>query len=287
MALQFKRGYELRLVNPDGRVVTSTELRVKFEITKDLFGYPNLGKIAIYNLSLDRAVEISEEFTTVELKAGYANTLVLLFKGDIRNVVNRREGVDTITEIFAGDGDRPVRKTKFSKTFAPGTPILQMVKEVASSFNIPSAKLDGINSIQSNLNGITMSGSTKDLLNKLSDDYNFYWSIQDGQFTTQSRDGYDSANAVTVITRATGMIGSPAITEIGADVRTLLNPDLHPYRAFKIETPNVDVSVGNLFFRNANSIPTLGVGLFRVNKVIHLGDTRGPDWSSNLVGRRL
>jgi hypothetical protein len=287
MALQFKRGYELRLVNPSGRVVTSTELRVKFEITKDLFGYPNLGNIKIYNLTTDRAVEISEEFTTVELKVGYQNTLALLFKGDIRNVINRREGVDTITEIFAGDGDRPVRKTKFSKTFAPGTPILQMVKEAAASFGIPNAKLDGIDSTQSNLNGITMSGSTKDLLNKMSDDYDFYWSIQDGQFTTQSRDDYDRINAVNIITRATGMIGSPAITEIGADVRTLLNPDLQPYRAFQVKTPNVDVSVGNLFFRNKKSIPTLGEGLFRVNKVIHSGDTRGPDWVSSLTGRRL
>ena len=54
MSRQYKRVYELNLISPSGKVVTSKDLKVDFEITKDLFGYPNLGRIALYNLSLDR-----------------------------------------------------------------------------------------------------------------------------------------------------------------------------------------------------------------------------------------
>ena len=81
------------------------------------------------------------------------------------------------------------------------------------------------------------------------------------------------------------MIGSPTITELGADVRTLMNPRLNPYRAVQITTPDAEINVGNLFFRT--KVPTLGTGLFRINKVIHTGDTRGNDWTSAITGRRF
>jgi len=285
MSRQFKRAYELKLINTDGRVIISKDLRVNFEITKDLFGYPNLARISVYNFSLERVNEISEEFTNVEFKAGYADSIVTIFKGDIRNIVNRRDGVDTITEFYAGDGERVTRESYFSRTYSGGTPLKQVVNDLASNFNIPKAQLDGLDSVRKSLKGLSFSGPTKEILNKLSDDYGFYWSIQDGQFVTQDRDKADLENEVTVVTRSTGMIGSPSVTEIGADVRILLNPDIQPYRAFKIETPNFEVNVGNLFFRK--QIPTLGEGLFRVNKVVHSGDTRGTDWFSSITGRRL
>jgi len=285
MSRQFKRAYELKLINTDGRVIISKDLRVNFEITKDLFGYPYLARISVYNFSLERVNEISEEFTNVEFKAGYADSIVTIFKGDIRNIVNRRDGVDTITEFYAGDGERVTRESYFSRTYSGGTPLKQVVNDLASNFNIPKAQLDGLDSVRKSLKGLSFSGPTKEILNKLSDDYGFYWSIQDGQFVTQDRDKADLENEVTVVTRSTGMIGSPSVTEIGADVRILLNPDIQPYRAFKIETPNFEVNVGNLFFRK--QIPTLGEGLFRVNKVVHSGDTRGTDWFSSITGRRL
>ena len=285
MGLQFKRNYELNLTSPDGKVVTSRDLRIVFEVTKDLFGYPNLATISLYNLSLQRISQITEEFTGVELKAGYQGVNTLLFKGDVRNIVNRRDGTDTITEFFAGDGERKIRETKFSKTFASGTSVKQMVLDMAGSFGIPKAKMDGLDVSRATLNGASFSGSTKDLLDKLGDDYGFYWSIQDGQFVTQGRDSYDESNRKIIITRSTGMIGSPSITELGADVRTLLNPEYQPYRLIEIKSPNAEIKVGNLFFRK--NPPTLGSGLFRINKVTHKGDSRGNEWSSSIVGRRV
>jgi hypothetical protein len=285
MALQFKRAYELNLINPEGRVITSRDLRITFEIEKNLFGYPNLAKIVVYNLSVPRATEISEEFTDVELKAGYGTNVITLFRGNIRNIENIRASVDTLTTIYAGDGEKPIRETNFTKTFAPGTSLSQMVNEIADAFGIPKAKLDGIQGKVRNLNGLSFSGPAKELLNKLSDDYGFYWSIQDNQFVTQDRESYDDANTVIEVNKNTGMLGSPTITEIGANVKILLNPDAQPYRAFRIESTSAQLAVGNLFFRK--DLPTLGEGFFRINKVTHNGDTRGNNWYSTLEGRRI
>ena len=285
MAQQFKRVYELNLTSPSGKVVTSTELKISFEITKDLFGWPNIAKILLFNLSRARTLEISEQFSLVELKAGYVGNLITIFKGEIKNIINRRESVDTITEIYAGDGEKPIRESNFIKTFAPGISVKQIVTEISDTFGIPKAKLDGLDSSRTNLNGATYSGASKDILDKLSDDYNFYWSVQDGQFVTQARDGADTANKTIVITRSTGMVGSPSVTEIGADVQTLMNPNIQPYRVVEIKSPTAEIAIGNLHLRR--QLPTLGAGLFRVNKVIHSGDTRGNNWFSSIVGRRL
>lgn len=285
MASQFKRGYRLSVVTPEGRALVITDLRVRFEITKDLFGYPNLGDIQVYNLSRDRVTAISQEFTLIELQVGYGGALDTVFRGDIRNIVNRREGVDTITQFYAGDGEQATRRARIAKTYAAGTPLKQIVKEIAETFKIPTAKLDGIGTTRTNQRGQTIASASKDAMDKLADDYNFHWSIQDGELVTQDRDSYDKDNTVFKITRSTGMIGSPTITELGADVRTLLNPRLNPYRAIQIETPDAEINVGNLFFRT--KIPTLGTGLYRVNKVIHTGDTRGNEWTSAITGRRF
>lgn len=285
MSAQFKRGYKLSVVTPEGKALVITDLRVRFEITKDLFGYPNLGDIQIFNLSRDKVTAISQEFTLIELQVGYGGGLDTVFRGDIRNIVNRREGVDTITQFYAGDGERATRDARISKTYAAGTSIKQIVKEIAETFKIPTAKLDGLNTTRTNQRGQTIASASKDAMDKLADDYKFHWSIQDGELVTQDRESYDKDNTVFNINRSTGMIGSPTITELGADVRTLMNPRLNPYRAVQITTPDAEINVGNLFFRT--KVPTLGTGLFRINKVIHTGDTRGNDWTSAITGRRF
>ena len=285
MALQFKRGYELRVVTASGKALVIKDLRIKFEISKDLFGFPNLGDIQIFNLSRDKITSMSEEFTLVELLVGYDGVLDKVFRGDIRNILSRRDGVDTITQIFAGDGEKATRRGVLSKTFASGVSLKKIIKEMAASFNIPTAKLDGLDTTRTNQNGFTLSGPTSDLMDKLGEDYSFYWSIQDGELVTQDKDSYDKDNRVFNIDRSSGMIGSPTVTELGADVRTLLNPKINPYRAIQITTPDAEVNVGNLFFRT--NIPTMGTGLFRVNKVVHAGDTRGSVWSSTITGRRF
>ena len=285
MSAQYKRGYKLSVVTPEGKALVITDLRVRFEITKDLFGYPNLGDIQIFNLSRDKVTAISQEFTLIELQIGYGGALDTVFRGDIRNIVNRREGVDTITQFYAGDGERATRDARLSKTYAAGTSIKQIVKELAETFKIPTAKLDGLDTTRTNQRGQTISSASKDAMDKLADDYKFHWSIQDGELVTQDRESYDKDNTVFNINRSTGMIGSPTITELGADVRTLMNPRLNPYRAIQITTPDAEINVGNLFFRT--KIPTLGTGLFRINKVVHTGDTRGNDWTSAITGRRF
>ena len=93
---------------------------------------------------------ISQEFTLIELQVGYDGALDTVFRGDIRNIVSRREGVDTITQFYAGDGEQATSAAVISKTFAGGTPLKQIAKELAATINIPTATIDGLDTNHTN-----------------------------------------------------------------------------------------------------------------------------------------
>ena len=88
-----------------------------------------------------------------------------------------------------------------------------------------------------------------------------------------------------LISAVTGMINSPIVTEIGADVTTLLNPNLIPNSAFIIESVNADIQLGNLFFRDVKR--TTAEGLYKVQEVTFKGDSREGEWVSTVKGRIL
>jgi len=86
-----------------------------------------------------------------------------------------------------------------------------------------------------------------------------------------------------LVNAATGMLGSPTVTEIGADVMTLLNPRMLPNKAFKIESVNTDIQLGNLFFRNVKR--TNAEGTYKIQEVTFKGDSREGEWTSAVKGR--
>lgn len=79
------------------------------------------------------------------------------------------------------------------------------------------------------------------------------------------------------------MIGSPERTDIGVTVNNLLLPELKLGRRIKIESTSELINVGNLFFRKVPKIKNEGV--YRIDKIIHVGDTRDNPWGSNIHGR--
>jgi hypothetical protein len=288
MALQYDRDYLLQLFTDTGEVIEITELRVVFEVTKNILGIPNLAEIKVFNMREDNAEKIKNVWNNVILYAGYkqfGETPKLIFKGEIRNVTHTRDGVDKIATIFAGDGQRSIQESLFSKAFEKGFNVKQMITEVAKSFGKPVDRVDGVDGKNGSLSGISLSGKTKDLMDRLADQYDLNWSIQDGSVTITGEDDADQSVPAVVISRSTGMIGSPTLTEIGADARTLMNPEISPNRLVKIESDTPEVQLGNLFFRRINR--EIGNGIFRVNKVIHKGDNRGNDWYSMVTGQRL
>lgn len=286
MPRQYKRSYRLLISPQEGESRLIRGLRISFEITKSVLSYPNLARLEIYNLSDETISYLQRKFTKVVIEAGYEGNIKLLFTGDIRNVFHTKVGPDRMTTIYAGDGEQDWQNSTFNRTFINSVSISSVIQEVLSSFsNLTIRSLEGIPDVADKIRGISLSGSSKDIMNDFAEEYNLDWSIQDGEIIVTPRALAMSGEEAVLITSATGMVGSPTLTEIGADVTCLLNPDLLPNRAFKIESVNTDVQIGNLYFRNISK--TSAEGFYKIQEVIFKGDSMEGDWLATVKGRTL
>mgnify|MGYP000005631685 CR=1 FL=1 len=278
MPLQYKRKYEL-IIGADSGIKLS-DLRVKFEVTKDLTGYPNLAKIQIFNLSKSTQQRIKKEFDKVIFNAGYESNVRLLFKGQIRNVTHLKQGVDTITTIFAHDGAKDFDTAKVNISFKEGTKVKQIVEHVIGTFKETThGIIEGLDGLGDRLQGVTLSGSSKDVMDQLAEENNFEWNITDEAINVIPKN--ETIDKTFLITSATGMLGSPTLTEIGADVTMLLNPELIPNGKLKVESITQNISLGDLQFRDINK--TIGEGLYKIQKITHTGDTHDNQCDSSVV----
>jgi hypothetical protein len=286
VARQYKRVYDLTIIPTDGESRIIRELRVNFEITKSVLSFPNLAKIVIYNPNQDTLSSLQKKFTKLVFNAGYEGNSRLLFKGEVRNVFQTKVGVDRLITIYAGDGERDWQNATFNKTFTENITISKAIEEVLATFKeVTVGVIDGIPNVANKLRGQTLSGTSKDILDNFADEYGFNWNIQDGEVIITPVESPLQGNEAVLVNAATGMIGSPTVTEIGADVTTLLNPRLVPNSAFRIESINADIQLGNLFFRDIKR--TSAEGNYKVQEVTFRGDSREGDWLSSVKGRIL
>ena len=174
----------------------------------------------------------------------------------------------------------------FNKTFTGNVAVNVAILEVIESFeNTDVGVLDGLPDVKDKLRGQTLSGSSKDILDEFAKEYGFVWSIQDGEIVTTALNVPLQSDQAVLITAATGMLGSPTITDLGVEVKTLLNPQLLPNTAFKIESVNAEVQLGNLFFEN---IPqTDATGIYKTQEVVFRGDSELGEWSAEVKGVKI
>ena len=283
MSRLYNRVADVTIIDQIGNTRILDKLRISFEVTKSLRGYPNLAKIDIYNANETTLTLLQDKFTTIQLNAGYVGTKALLFSGKVRNLVDTRNATDRITTIYAGDGEQDWQNAIYNRTLSASVPLLTILEEIGATFeNSTVGDLSSFNIPADKLRGQSLSGSSKDVLDKLAEDYGFDWSIQNSVLTLVRREDALLPNESVLVSSTTGMIGSPTITEIGADVATLLNPRLEPAKLFTIESAASEVALGDLFFRQVQR--TKAEGTYKILEVIHKGDTHDNVWASNLVG---
>lgn len=287
MSKQYNRTYELLITNREtGETRVIRGLRLNFEITKSVISFPNLCRFTLYNANDDTLSLLQNKLTDVVINAGYFGNVRLLFKGQIRNVFQSKEGPDKMLTVYSGDGELDWQNSIFNKTFTANVSISEAIEEVMESFkNLSVGFIGGLPEDAKKMRGQTLSGSSKDILDDFAEEYGFNWSIQNGEIVVVPIEGAIDTDEAVVVNAATGMIGSPIVTEVGANVKTLLNPSLLPNRLFRIESVNADIAIGNLYFRGVKR--TTATGVYKIQEVTFKGDSREGEWTSFVKGRFL
>lgn len=191
--------------NVNGQIYTydatgdRTTLDISFNVNKTIDGTPNESTIVIRNLapSTRQQLEAVSKQIRCDLFVGYVGQdLTLLASGTIRMVFPEKMGAENHTTISIVDGVGGVQFATVNKTYPAGTPIKSLVADLAK--NLMTIKYSG-NTIDSGVRvsedrivlpadwvvgsrGFVANGRVASVLNQLSREYGFTWSIQNFAF---------------------------------------------------------------------------------------------------------
>jgi hypothetical protein len=281
-------GRECQLVvGSGGSGVDFSKLRIAFEVTKSIEAQPNPATIKIYNMSDANAAAIEAEYTDVLLKVGYHQASSLIFVGNIQFVSHYRDGTDYITELTCGDGDRDYRNAHISVSLAAGTTDEDAVDQICGVMGYTRKGTIQVTSA-ARLRGKVLHGQARDALTEIARTNGCNWSIQDGELQMVRNDTMLDANTAEVINSDTGMLSAPERNDKGIGVTTLLNPKIAVNSAIKLNNQEIKIKhhkTKTLGKAKTNKAP-VGLnedGIYKVIKLAHIGDTRGPDWRTEIT----
>ena len=286
MTTLFRRQLRMIVADEKGEGVDLGRLSSKFQVSRTAKFALGTAKIAVFNLSADTINKLSGDYTRIRIDAGYTDRIATIFAGDIRNVFVTQDGPDKLTEIFAGDGALDYETARISETFASGTSLREVIRQLAATFkNTGLGPLTRLTDVS--ISGpYTASGMTRDVLNELSRSYGFRWSFLGGILQVVDKGSKDPQPAIE-ISRETGMIDSPFASVAGVEVLTLLDPRLSPGRRINVKSPvSRVVSPGDetLFKRGDFKVIGKEFNDFTILRTSHIGETRGQVWYTKAFG---
>lgn len=273
--------------NPDAAIDLS-ELRVQFEVRNATAQSLKYAFVRVYNLAFDTALKIENEFSRIELSAGYGDEAGLIFQGQIAVAKRGRlSASDTFVDITAQDGDAAYNWAVSNRTLASGWTADQLYGSllqdlapygVTAGYKPPFANVEAPR-------GRTCYGMTRDYLRDLANQQGCEWGIEDGKLNFVPKSSYVPGEAV-VLTPETGLIGSPTQTTSGIEITSLLNPSIRAGGQVKIQ--NTSLTTTTIVNQITGQTPQLVAGTdsdgaYKALCVQHAGDTRGQYWYTQMI----
>ena len=263
---QFGRMLQLKIGNQYESIIID-HLRVTFSIKKTLSSDPNVAEISIYNLNdSNRNLIATKQYHLLELSVCYQHDMLrLIFCGDIINVENKLNDKDIITVLRCGDGYKAFTEKTIIKTVAKGQSDNDLLNEAVNSFGIQKGSINLPND-RVLPRGKVMMCDTREVMHKIAINNNADWSIQDAQLVLIPKNKGLANNEGWIISRTTGMIGSPQKTDKGLEVTTLCNPQYRIGSLVRVESKLTEYN-----------------GDYKIESIEHNGDLDGSNWYSKLV----
>lgn len=191
-------------------VITTEQLKIKFEITKSTQPGDNTGKIEIYNLAPSTRGRINTEQSIVKIWAGYSKYkgLIEMGQGDITRVNTNRSETETVTEIYMAEGLKKIRSNPMSISYASNVKLDDILNRLSaeSGFVFRQVDTDGSRVMAG---GYADIGPLDAILDNLAVSYDFDWSVQNGVILIRGRKPATDKQEIMLFTPESGLILSP------------------------------------------------------------------------------
>lgn len=218
-------------------------LRVSFVVERDKSEIPNNVEIAIWGLAPETRAKLEQEKElSCRVSAGYGSDPTQIFTGVVTRIESTRDksiGV-TMLRVSAGDGQDKYAKSKVKKSFAKGTPVHTVLKELIAATGLAAGNVSQLTDVAfasgaKELEGPYMAqGSAVFELQVFADSLGIDWSFQDGQFVGAAK-GQPYNGEGPLLNASTGLIEA-RLDEFGnIQGSALLLSDLLPGVGFRAE----------------------------------------------------
>lgn len=248
-----------------------TGLRVQFRIEKSLRPEPQKAQVAIWNLSESSRGAVVGKGLLLRLEAGYSDTLALIYQGHTRTTDHQKQATDWVTKFECGTAERAIQFARVSQSFSPGALISDAAKELvrAISKDTKTAEQRLAQLAEKFASGYASHGNAAAELTRLLSPLGLTWSVQDDRMQILGKDEALPGQAV-VLDEDHGLIGTP---ELGSPV-IKGGPSLLKIRSLL----DARFSPGCLVQLDSTSRK----GTFKVVNLVHVGDTHGGEWYTEL-----
>lgn len=267
-----------------------TDLRIAFQVDKADGVVFNHALIRVYNLrahsrnalarTVPYEVPMADPVIAVSLHAGYAGNAVNVITGDVLRAYNYRAGPDWITEIEIYSGMAAATKAIARVSYNGKTTAKKVLEDILAPIGID---IKYTQDAQATLEGQTVPSYTADgksltAANEFLSQFNLAFSIiEQGQGLVYAKFKPKNRQATRTndnsFTTKNGLIGTPKLNRSGAEIRSLLRPEIQLLQRIFVESQTIASTIQNSSNLSAE---------FYVKKVAHVGDTRSDDWYTDI-----
>lgn len=212
---KFGRTYQLIADAASGqRVEVKLPFTLEFDVIRNTLSSANTSSIRVINLGEQtRKLLYKDKFAyniyrSVELKAGYGDTMPTIFKGNVQRCWSVRRGVDFITELESFDGGFALVNGQTATSYPKGTAQNSILDAIIKT--MPQVSRGAIGDFPGKtVRGNTFSGNTVELLKDLTNGNVFI----DLERVYCLGDAECIQGSVQVITSESGLLGTPVREE--------------------------------------------------------------------------
>lgn len=276
--LYYNRVASVEIGEPGKTGLLLRGLRFSFSITKTLTSDGNRCDLEINNLSRDtqnKIKETNEVTNLLVINAGYEELHgeETLFVGKITKVNHSNLRSEITTKITAEDGRQNLTEKFSTLSFESDISLKNILQTGIDDMGLTFKDdniLASIPEIISN-NGFSFQGGTSKLIDNLSKELNFDWSVQNNELKILPKGQADIRGVAVKLSPETGLIDAPQrVYEedkqegnrfTGWDIRSFLQPRIEP--GCTVEVNSSEIQEG---------------AQFKAVQVEHIGDTHGEDW---------
>ena len=240
MAL-FGRHVVTQIGVPGGPGISLTDLRVRFNIKMSRTSTPDEAVITMYGVSRQTVSILRAEGVIISIFAGYSVPLQIFTGTPIADGVSlEKAGPERVLTIEAQDSGKLLKETTLSISYATPVSAQQLVNEAVAALQLPP----GVVTVDPSViftQGISFTGTAKDLLTQMSVACAADWWVRDGVMYFLPADTETGEMAVEFSSLRGNLIGSPVRkADDKVEIIALMEPSMRPGKPFRVVSEEVN-----------------------------------------------